>query len=81
MNKKTKFTFLLLCFVLININAQKYVFVKLTLEGKKFDSLRIATKDTTNKLAIFACPRGYITIPCTKGRAGRWDMLSHHFVL
>ena len=53
MNKKTKFTFLLLCFVLININAQKHVFVKLALEGKKFDSLRIATKDTTNKLAIF----------------------------
>jgi thiol-disulfide isomerase/thioredoxin len=53
MNSKALFAYLILCLLLFNSHAQNCVPLKLKLDGFKFDSLRIATKDTTNKLVVF----------------------------
>jgi len=39
--------------LVFNATAQKFASVEFSLEGKRFDSLRIATSDTVGKLALF----------------------------
>jgi len=53
MKIKNYCTLILLCLLVFNAKAQKYSCLEFSLEGKKFDSLRIATSDTVGNLAIF----------------------------
>ena len=46
-------TVILLCILVFNAKAQEYSSLEFSLEGKKFDSLRIATSDTVGNLALF----------------------------
>ena len=46
-------TIILLSMLLFNAKAQKYASLEFSLEGFRFDSLRIATSDTVGNLALF----------------------------
>lgn len=43
----------MLCILVFNAKAQKFASLEFSLEGKTFDSLRIATSDTVGNLALF----------------------------
>lgn len=52
--KYTRSYFIILFYLFfLNSNGQKYVSLKFELDGKRFDSLRISTTDTTNNLIVF----------------------------
>ena len=53
MKMKNFYTLSLLFLLVFNASAQKYSSLEFSLEGKKFDSLRIATSDTVGNLALF----------------------------
>jgi len=53
MRIKNCVTLFLLCILVSNANAQKFASLEFSLEGKRFDSLRIATSDTVGNLALF----------------------------
>lgn len=53
MKFKSCCTAILFCILIFNAKAQKYSSLEFYLEGKRFDSLRIATSDTIGNLALF----------------------------
>jgi len=50
---KNFLTLFLFCMLVFNATAQRFASLEFSLEGKRFDSLRIATSDTTGNLALF----------------------------
>jgi thiol-disulfide isomerase/thioredoxin len=53
MKMKNFLTLFLFCMLVFNATAQKFASLEFSLEGKRFDSLRIATSDTVGNLALF----------------------------
>ena len=47
------YAFFILSILGFNASAQKFASIEFSLEGKRFDSLRIATSDTVGKLTLF----------------------------
>lgn len=50
---KNFLTLFLFCMLVFNATAQRFASLEFSFEGKRFDSLRIATSDTTGNLALF----------------------------